>query len=239
MQREQAFNNQKKISSLNVLPNFVNSFNTNSINLINLDGVNKFNNGNYQNPFVNVQTSQNNNNDNNYNNSLINISISNPFLFEKLSALLHDFKHIVYDNLIYFDYLVSNYIHPLMANQTALYNLNDNKTGVDSNINLNIKEMNNNTLTNNLIKPPQKTNTINLNNNNDNNNNNGLNFHKNSLFGGTLISNKTTNAPVDINKLKEDLVYLNVIKEYTISLILYITNFMSDNEFLAGNSMSL
>jgi len=97
----------------------------------------------------------------------------NSDFFNKLSALLHDFKHIVYDNMIYFDYLILQYIHPI------------------------------------IISP-------------DNQNSN--------IHPKTIRFNSG-----EIDKLKDELIYLSVIKDYTISLILNITNFMSDNEFLSGS----
>jgi len=93
--------------------------------------------------------------------------------FNKLSSLLHDFKHVVYDNMIYFDNLVIKYIHPL------------------------------------IIAPDS--------------------------YKDDMICNNSILIHLERSKLKDELNYLSVMKDFTISLILNITNFMSKNEFLSGN----
>jgi len=107
----------------------------------------------------------------NQNENKFNKNLNSDF-FNKLSALLHDFKHIVYDNMIYFDYLILKYIQPI------------------------------------IIAPENQANNI--------------------------LSNTFRYNISEVNKIKDELIYLSVIKDYTISLILNITNFMSDNEFLSG-----
>jgi len=127
--------------------------------------------------------------------SMKNINLDKPIelnydFINKLSALLHDFKHIVYDNLIYFDYLILKYIQPLIFN--------------------------------NHNSPRDFFNT-------DYNNLNNPNFKNNDNFNHLNTQN------IDVNIIKDDLIYLSVIKDFTISLILNITSFMSDREFLSGN----
>jgi hypothetical protein len=85
---------------------------------------------------------------------------------------MHDFKHVIYDNLIFFEFLVNKY----------------------------------------LLK------------NNQSNNNGPSKLHSEK--------NKETN--LDINVIKDEINYFTVMKDYTLSLILNLTNFMSNNDFLVG-----
>jgi len=115
---------------------------------------------------------------NNYIEIKSNDNKDKTFIFDadfvnKLSALIHDFKHIVYDNMIYFDFLILKYIHPL------------------------------------IISP--------------------------ELCKEKIITNENKLNNEEFNNLKDDLNYLNVMKDFTISLILNITSFMTKNEFLCGN----
>jgi len=215
--------NMKKFSSVNNIPfTPLNSMNNNYEKAPNsvkapsslITNKNNLNNSNFN-------LKQNYKNQvNQINNSNSNQTLSNPLLFEKLSALLHDFKHIVYDNLIYFDHLVSKYIFPLIANQNPNSFNNNFRSSSDFFTNSNAVFNSNFNLDHNTLIRSSISNANILN--------------KNNISGGTIIHSKPTNN-FDINKLKEELIYLNVIKDYTISLILNITNFMSDNEFLAGN----
>lgn len=134
--------------------------------------------------------------------------------FNKISALLHDFKHIVYDNMIYFDYLIQKYIQPIIL-------VNELNTHPKSGMSNNVLKLNNSNYFG----------SFNNNYNNNSNINSGLLLNNNDH---NLNNNISTILKMDINKLKDDLEYLSVIKDFTVSLILNITSFMSDNEFLAG-----
>lgn len=240
-------NNQISPNALNFIHSYTN---TNShLNNPNL-------NSKYQaNSFIKINSQKNRNKD------IASSSTSNPqsLVFEKLSALLHDFKHIVYDNLIYFDHLVSKYIFPLISNQQTNYNYVTIKNFTEfgqsnliSNLNnINVNNQNKAQENNPLTKTNSLGNTMNninlynnsvFNNTNNfflsstNNNLNNISYKKNPIFHTNLSNaNNYSSNFFDINKLREELVYLSVIKDYTISLILNITNFMSDNDFLAGN----
>ena len=100
---------------------------------------------------------------NNSNHNLNNLNI----ITDKLSAILHDFKHVIYDNLIFFEFLVNKYI----------------------------------------LKLP---------------------MYENDSTKNVIASN------YDFAIIKDELNYFSVMKEYTLSLIVNITNFMSNNEFLVG-----
>jgi len=101
---------------------------------------------------------------------------------EKLSAILHDFKHVIYDNLIFFEYLVDKYI---------------TKSAKEKEIN-------------------------------------------NDKDESGKILNKVSNkiSSIDLNTIKDELNYVTVMKDYLLSLIINITNFLSNNEFLIGEFSS-
>jgi len=153
-----SYNTNGKISSNS---NFINEINEFNEILSKRNDNNSFNNSNITD--FNFE----------YNHNYKSSKIQTSDFYSKLSALLHDFKHIVYDNMIYFDYLILKYIQPLIDVS-------------DSDRNIKIYK----------------------------------NFKSNNE---------------EINKLKDELIYLGVIKDFTISLILNITSFMSENEFLSGN----
>jgi len=121
--------------------------------------------------------SNNSNNINIHGNSNLQISQTGMNnITNKLSSILHDFKHVIYDNLIYFEFLVNKYI--LKNNQ-----------------------MNKNESAKNLTR-------------------------------------SLNHSYQDLNSFKDELNYFSVMKEYIMSLILNITNFMSNNEFLVGEFSS-
>jgi len=173
---------------LNSLENdFFNNIDKKNSNLINFSKNNsKYNKFMANTIFFNDKNEINTNIIKNYENHLDNSEFVIEFIieknkypsldvnfFNKLSALLHDLKHIVYDNMIYFDYLVLKYIHPLISNQDC------------------------------------------------------------DLYNKSYKNNRSNNQ--EIYKIKDELIYLSVIKNFTISLILNITGFMSQNEFLTGS----
>jgi hypothetical protein len=209
--------------------------------------------------------------------------INDKNFIDNLSALMHDFKHVVYDNMIFFDFLVMKYIHPIIAinnkltkdNSNNFSNPNDNHNKDKDKDNFEIKinnELSENKehkksetffkefgksedlqIINSLILNNQNSNPYNSNSNsspfsnsNPNSNSNSNPISNSNSSGGSIKLNPKDLfliykfiLKLDSEKIKDDLIYLNVMKDYTTSMILNITNFMSNNNFLIGSSEEL
>lgn len=210
-------NNERGSNTNNIFKNTINYNNYNNINYFNINtqNVKTLDSNNFINRKVENSLLYNNNINNhnhNYNNfkfpnnvssnirsqynqtntpSLVS-NINTSFVSEKLSALLHDFKHVVYDNIIYFDYLIGKYLNPIIKQSQKL--------------------LKNTIVLGNKAKKDEE-------------------LEKEHLSHILDIS-----RIIDQEKINDELEYLNVMKEYTISLVLNITNFISENEFLSDTN---
>jgi len=242
-----------------IFVNGTNSF-TGKTTKFNLDNLNlksvKSLNINLKNPYNNL---------NSINSLKLSNNLNSSFMVEKLSALLHDFKHIVYDNIIYFDFLISKYLDPI-KNDTEMEIKRPNFGNVDDNLicltckkieNQKFKEKSKDKSFINYFQESfknylEKKDSIfqesfkNFFENKDSVGEELLknNFCKCKKFLETNysitknnkiheeIQNSKNKRIINTQNLNDELTYLNVMKDYTISLVLNITNFISDNDFL-------
>jgi len=224
------FNHNQSLSKefFNLTPNYNILFNNSEHFFADIKTLKTINDKNEEPTFLNNSSRLN------YNN------IGSSLMIEKLSALLHDFKHIVYDNVIYFDYLISKYLrpeefqksNPLSKQALAMYvnpKFQSQATNFKDSNYINKKIIN---YKNNNFEEEGKFLSKNILDSEGQSSSKFFNLDSSKGIEEKILQQEYLLYESQKEMLTDELNYLDVMKEYTISLVLNITNFISENDFL-------